>query len=283
MDPTSTKTTPPLRTVLYLPASNARALEKARTLEVDAVILDLEDAVAPDRKADARLAAVSALGAVGFRAPTVLVRVNAFGTPEFAQDAAALGGTKAPVLLPKVEDAAALAGAREALGPRPFWAMIETCLGVVEASRIARAGREFGLEAFVAGANDLASELGCRLGDNRAPLQTSLQTILLAARAGGLAALDSVYNAIGDPEGLRREAEEGARLGFDGKTLIHPSQIEICRRAFSPDADEIAWAEKIVAAFADPANGAVNALAIDGRMFERLHLPGARRTLARAG
>ena len=271
-----------LRSALFLPASNPRALAKARTLPADAVILDLEDAVAPDAKAIARQAAVAAIHEGGFGARVLVVRTNGLDTPYATDDLAALATTRpAAVLIPKVDDVATLAAARAALGPGvPLWAMIETCRGILSLGSIAGAATGLGLTALVAGTNDLAKEM--RLPSPAAPealLPLRVQ-IIVAARSAGLIALDGVCNALDAPERLAAECAEGRRLGFDGKTLIHPNQIAAANMGFGPDAAEIAWARRIVAAFADPTQAALGAIRLDGQMVERLHLAQAERILS---
>lgn len=272
----------PRRSALYLPASNARAIEKARGLACDVVILDLEDAVAPEMKDAARDAAVAAVRDGGFGHRELVVRVNALDTPWAADDLAALRAA-APdaVLLPKVSDVETLAAARAALGGAvPLWAMIETARGIVDLPAIADAARDTGLTAFVVGTNDLAKELRCRPGTTRAPLLPTLTQIVLAARMAGLVVLDGVINVLDDAEAIAAECRQGLDWGFDGKTLIHPAQIAPANAVFSPDAGAVAWAQAVVAAFDDPANATRGALRVQGQMVERLHLDEARRTLA---
>ncbi|WP_294273959.1 CoA ester lyase [uncultured Sphingomonas sp.] len=273
-----------LRSALFLPASNPRAIAKARTLPSDAVILDLEDAVAPDAKAMAREAAVAAIREGGFGERVLVVRTNGPDTPHAADDLAALAETRpAAVLIPKVDDVATLAAARAALGPDvPLWAMIETCRGILSLGAIARSATELGLTALVAGTNDLAKDM--RLPSPPAPealLPLRVQ-IVVAARSVGLVALDGVCNALDAPERLAAECAEGRRLGFDGKTLIHPNQIAAANAGFGPDEAEIAWAQRVVEAFTDPAQAALGAIRLDGQMVERLHLAEAERILALA-
>lgn len=270
----------PRRSALYLPASNPRAIEKARTLPADVIILDLEDAVAPEAKAQARKAAVAAIARGGFAPRELVVRVNALQTPWGEADLEALAATPPDaILIPKV----ATHGDLTAVGGRAphisLWAMIETPAAILHLGAIAAAP---GLAALVMGPNDLASELGATPGADRIPLHPALALTVAAARAHGLAALDGVYNAIDDNSGFAAEAAQGAAFGFDGKTLIHPRQIELCNAAFSPSPDAVAQARAIVAAFADPANADKGAIRLDGRMVERLHLAAAHRTLARA-
>ena len=271
------------RSALFLPASNPRAIAKARTLACDAVILDLEDAVAPEGKADARAAALAAV-AEGFGARERVVRANALGSEWGEADLRALRGAPVDaVLLPKVSDASVLARARAMLGEGPaLWAMVETAAALVHLPAIAAAAGGAGLTVLVAGTNDLAAELRCRPGEDRAPLVPALAAIVAAARAYGLVALDGVSNAVDDAARVARECEAGRDLGFDGKTLIHPSQIGPANRAFSPSAEEVADASAVIAAFdALDARGR-GAIRVSGRMIELLHLEDARRTVALA-
>lgn len=271
-----------LRSALFLPASNPRAIAKSRQLNSDAVILDLEDAVAPEAKAAARDSAVAAVREGGFGKRLLVVRSNGLDTPWAADDLAALAAVRpAAVLIPKVDDVATLAAARQALGPGvPLWAMIETCRGLLSLGALAGAAAELGLTCLVAGTNDLAKEM--RLPSPPAPeaLRPLRVQIVVAARAAGLIALDGVCNAIDAPERLAEECAEGRRLGFDGKTLIHPSQINAAHHGFGPSEAEIAWARKVVAAFAEPAHAGLGAIRLDGQMVERLHLADAERVLA---
>lgn len=268
----------PRRSALFMPASNPRAMEKARSLPCDVIILDLEDAVAPEAKGDARAAAVAALRAGGFGSREVVARVNGLDTEWGADDLAALRDVAVDgVLLPKVSGPEMLAEARAAVDA-PIWAMIETCRAMLNLREIVEAGPA----VLVAGTNDLAKEMRCRPGTDRAPLVPSLAQIVVAARAGGAAALDGVSNVIDDPEAVAAECGQGLALGFDGKTLIHPSQVEPANRVFTPNADEVAWAEKVAAAFELPEHQSRGAIRVEGRMVERLHLEEARRTLASA-
>lgn len=266
--------TPQPRSVLFVPATNARALEKARGLACDAVVIDLEDAVGPADKEAARAAAVAALPAFEGRAA---VRINGADTPWGAADLRALASSAAMALvLPKTGSGADV---RWAAGQGlSLWAMIETLSGVVQLPEIAA---EPGLTALVLGQNDLAAEMGARPGPDRTPLHLAMSLIVTHARNRGLIALDGVYNAFQDAEGFETECRQGRAFGFHGKTLIHPSQIAPANAAFSPDAAEIAWAEAVVSAYAQPGAGDAGVLRIDGRMVERLHLEQARRTLAR--
>lgn len=266
--------TPEPRSVLFVPATNARALEKARDLDCDAVVIDLEDAVGPADKEAARRAAVTALPAFGGRAA---VRINGAETPWGAADLQALAGSQAMALvLPKTGSPADV---RWAAGRGlAVWAMIETLSGVADIAEIAA---EPGLAALILGQNDLAAEMGAKPGPDRAPLHLAMSLIVTHARRRGLIALDGVYNAFQDAQGFEAECRQGRAFGFHGKTLIHPSQIQPAHAAFSPDAAEIAWAEAVVSAYAQPGAEDAGVLRIDGRMVERLHLEQARNTLAR--
>ncbi len=269
----------PRRSALYVPAANARAIDKARALACDMVILDLEDSVAPEAKAAARDQAVRAIGEGGFSGKEVIVRVNGEG-PWAADDLTAVLGSGAEgVLAPKVghpstisrySDRIAAAGA-----PIRLWAMIETCSGVLDVRAIAAAGGA--LAGVVVGTNDLVTELRARPTADRRPLQPFLAQIVAAARESGLVALDGVYGELEDLTGFEAECRQGTEFGFDGKTLIHPSQIEPCNRIYAPSPEEVAWAEAVVAAFAD-ARGK-GAIRLRGRMVERLHLRDAERLL----
>lgn len=278
----------PRRSVLYLPASNPRALAKARTLNCDAVILDLEDAVAPEAKAVARAAALEAVGEGGWGRREVVVRVNALDTPWGAEDlAAVVAATPDVVLVPKVETVADLARYELRLADAParvaLWAMVETGRSLFALADLAAAAAGTRLAGLVLGANDLAKELGWRATPGRQPFHWALSATTAAARTAGLVALDGVYNALDDAEGLEAECRQGADWGFDGKTLIHPDQVAPCNRAFSPSDAELAHANAVVAAFARPENAGRGAIRVDGRMAERLHLRQAQATLARAG
>ena len=269
----------PRRSALFMPASNARAIEKARALECDVVILDLEDAVAPEMKVAAREQAVAA-GGFGHR--EFVIRANAAETEWGADDLAAIAGA-APdaVLLPKVSDAATLIAARAALGPGPaLWAMIETARALVDLTAIATTAHTTGLTALVAGTNDLAKELRLRPGADRAPLLPHLAQIVLVARMAGLAVLDGVTNVLDDESAIEAECRQGLAWGFDGKTLIHPAQIAPANRVFTPAESEVAWAREIVAAFAEADHTGKGAIRVSGKMVERLHLEEAERTLA---
>jgi len=276
---------PRRRSALYVPGSNTRALEKARTLPCDVLIVDLEDAVAPEAKLAAREQAVAAVGSGGFSATEVVIRINGFDT-EWGRDDLAAASLAQPsaILLPKVEHVDTLREATALLADSPqiaLWAMIETPRAMLRLDAIAASGAP--LRCLVAGTNDLVKETGIEVDVERRALQPGLFQLVMAARAYGLAVLDGVYNDIDDLEGLARQCRQAREFGFDGKTLIHPKQIEPCHSAFVPDAASVAAARRIVAAFADPANAGRGALRVDGRMVERLHLVQAQRTLALAG
>lgn len=267
------------RSVLFLPASNARALAKARTLDCDVVALDLEDAVAPEMKAEARAAAVAAVSEGGFGRRELVVRINTLESGFGAEDCLALRGRGVAVLLPKVNDAADVGRYAGLLEGAPIWAMVETARAALDPAGLAGAR---GLAALVAGTNDLAKELRARPGPDRLPLLGFLASMVAAARAHGLAVIDGVCNAIDDAERLAAECAQGAAFGFDGKSLIHPAQIAAANAAFAPGAEEIARARRIVAAFADPVNADKGAIRLENAMVERLHLVQAEQLLATA-
>jgi citrate lyase subunit beta/citryl-CoA lyase len=247
------------------------------------VILDLEDAVSPDEKDRARRQVVDEVRAGGFGTRELVVRINALDTPWGADDAAAVRAIGADaVLVPKMASVAELAAVRAALGEDgpPVWGMIETCAGVLALPALAAAAGEMRLAALVAGTNDLAKEMRCRPGTERMPLIPALAGIVMAARAAGIVALDGVCNALDAPDRLAAECAQGAALGFDGKTLIHPAQIDAARRAFGPSAEELAWARAVIAAFAAPENADKGAIRLDGQMIERLHLAEAEAMVA---
>lgn len=275
--------TRPLRSVLYIPASRERALEKAMSLRTDAIIFDLEDAVAPEEKPAARDLLVRTLAERDYGARMRIVRVNGADTPWGADDLAALAGAGVEaVLLPKVgsgEDVAAVAAQLNSDAATQIWAMMETPAGVMTAGEIARAPRMGG---FVMGTNDLAKDLGTRFRADRLPMMTSLQTCLLAARAAGIACIDGVYNAFKDEDGLRAECVQGRDLGMDGKTLIHPAQLAIANEVFAPAEDEIDTARRQIAAFDEAQARGEGVAVLDGKIVENLHVATAKATLARA-
>ncbi|HUE47100.1 MAG TPA: CoA ester lyase [Aestuariivirgaceae bacterium] len=275
----------PRRSVLYMPGANARALEKARGLAADCLILDLEDAVAPDAKADARERVVEAVKARGFGPREVVIRINAIETQWGLADleAAVAAGPDA-ILIPKVSrpgdivSAAKILAARQAPPEMKLWAMMETPAAILDAAAIAASGNR--LACFVLGTNDLLKETRARPDARRFAVIPWLSTCVLAARANGLDVLDGVYNDFKDEAGLRAECDQGRSLGMDGKTLIHPSQIAVCNEIFSPSDDEIAWSRNIIAAFDRLENSGAGVITLEGRMVERLHLEMARRTVA---
>jgi len=272
------------RSALYLPASNARAIAKARTLACDVVILDLEDAVAPEEKVAARLAAVAAAGEGGFGDRLLVARVNGHDTPWGADDlrAVATAGFDA-VLVPKVSSADDIRRYAAALGCRAqLWAMIETCASVFALDTIAATARDTPLSGLVMGTNDLAKEMRVRPDAARTPFLPFLSFAVAAARAAGLIALDGVFNELDDPDCLAAACAQSVAFGFDGRTLIHPAQIAACNAAFTPTAAELAQAHAIIDAFGAPANANKGAVRVNSAMVERLHLAQARRTVATA-
>jgi citrate lyase subunit beta/citryl-CoA lyase len=276
----------PRRSVLYLPASNAKAIAKSRTLDCDVVILDLEDAVAPDAKLMARDQAIAAATEGGFGERELVIRVNGldteWGKTDFEQVAAA---NPDAILVPKVSAASDIETYASLLGDRPIplWAMVETAISLFRLEEIAAMARQTSLSAFVVGTNDLAKEIGAQLDVLRAPFVGALGLAVAAARAHGLAIIDGVYNDLADDEGFLVQARQAVAFGFDGKTLIHPRQIDLCHEAFTPDDAAVDWARQIINAFDQPDNQAKGAIQIDGKMVERLHLVQAQRTIALAG
>ena len=269
----------PLRSALYLPAANARALDKSRSLPVDALIFDLEDAVAPDEKPAARALLVGELQKGGYDPRLRMVRINALDTPWGHDDAAAVdpAATDA-ILLPKVNGPADL-DALAALTALPIWAMMETPRGILNAAAIAAHPR---LGGMVMGTNDLANDIGSRTTPHREPLMMALQTCVMAARTFGLPILDGVFNAFKDTAGLTDESEQGRDMGFDGKTLIHPAQIATANAAFAPTDADIALARRRIAAFEEATRMGKGIAVVDGRIVEGLHIVTAKATLARA-
>ncbi len=277
----------PRRSVLYLPATNERAWARVRELRADVLLFDLEDGVDVARKADARSLLAREFSRGGFEPRETIVRVNGLGTPWFEDDIALVAGLPCDgVCLPKVDSPAEVTAAAAALAragapdERALWLMIETPRGVLDAAAIAAASPRN--RALVAGTSDLSKELRVRPGAGREELAVALQTIVLAARAHGLAALDGVHLAIDDHDGLVRQCGDGRRLGFDGKTLIHPRQIATANRAFAPAEDEIAWAERVVAAHEKARALGQGVAVLEGKLIEALHVDDARRTLALA-
>ncbi len=282
----------PRRSALYVPGSNTRALAKSRTLDADALIFDLEDAVAPGDKADARDAVVRAVVEGGFGFRDCVVRINALDTPWGQDDlAAAAGFAPDAILLPKVSsplqvlEAARILATVGAAEKVRLWAMVETPAAVLGIADIARTGADPSsrLDVLVMGTNDLAKDLRLRVGPGREPLQVWLAISVAAARCYGLDILDGVFNGLDDPDGLAAEARQGRDFGMDGKTCIHPGQIAACNDAFSPQPAELAWARRTVAAFDGLEGAGLNVMRIDGQMVERLHAEAARRLLAMEG
>lgn len=269
-----------VRSLLYIPASNARALEKAKTLATDAIIFDLEDAVAPDEKDAARAALTEALKAGGYGRRMRIVRINALATDWGQADVAALKAASFDaVLLPKVESAQDVAALAALLPNVSIWAMIETPFGVLRAEEIAA---HPALDGFVMGTNDLAKELRSLARADRLPLMFSLQGAVLAARAHGILAIDGVYNAFKDEAGLAAECAQGRALGFDGKTLIHPAQLALANAAFSPRSEEITLAERQIEAYQTAKAAGQGVAVLDGSIVENLHVVTARQILAQA-
>lgn len=270
----------PRRSVLYMPGANERALEKAKTLPADALILDLEDAVAPDAKVAARERVCAAVGSYGRR--EVTIRVNALDTPWHADDLRAVGAAgPAAVVVPKVGSAADVRAIEAAL-PEPvaIWAMIETPAAVLRCAEIAAASSR--LTVLVLGTNDLAKELQATPGPGRAPLLAALSSCVLAARATGRVILDGVYNDVRDLAGFETECLQGRDFGFDGKTLIHPGQLEPCNRIFAPSPEDVSRSRTIIEAFENAQREGRGVVTVDGQMIENLHVDNARRILALA-
>jgi len=279
----------PRRSLLFMPGSNARALEKARNLAADCLILDLEDSVAPDAKAKAREQIAAAIAAKGFGRREIWVRTNSLDTPWWKDDVAMAGKAKPDgILVPKistVDDLAAIGALLAELGADPsikVWAMIETARAVLDADKLAAHARDpkTRLAGFVFGPNDIARETRIRMLPGRAAMIPMITHCILAAHAHGLEMLDGPYSDFSNKEGFAEECAQGRDLGFDGKTLIHPSQIEACNTVFTPPAQEVAEARRIVEAFDLPENAARGAIQLDGRMVERLHADMAKRTIA---
>jgi citrate lyase subunit beta/citryl-CoA lyase len=270
-----------------MPGANAKALEKAKTLPADVLIFDLEDAVAPEAKDDARAAVVNALSGGGYGKREIVVRVNGLNTPWARADiAAAVKAGPNAILVPKVNTPADVAAADAALNdagaPRDLalWAMIESPRAILEIAAIAAQARSGRLACFVMGTNDLAKEMRCQQTPDRAPFLAALSLTVMAARAEDLTVIDGVYNDIPNADGFAAICQQGVALGFDGKTLIHPNQVDACNAIFAPPAEEVAHARAVIAAFADPANAGKGVLKVDGKMTELLHLEIARRTVA---
>ncbi|SNR25280.1 CoA ester lyase [Paracoccus sediminis] len=269
----------PYRSVLYIPAANARAMEKAQTLPADAIIFDLEDAVAPGEKPAARDALAAGL-ANDYGRRARIVRINGLSTEWGQDDARFCAGLDADaVLIPKVDGPADLDRVADLIPDLPLWAMMETPLGMLNAAAIAAHPR---LEGMVMGTNDLAKELGSRFRPDRLPMQAGLGLCLLAAKAHGKVIVDGVFNAFKDEDGLRAECEQGRDMGFDGKTLIHPAQLAIANDTFAPTDAEIDLARRQIDAFQAAAAEGKGVAVVDGKIVENLHVETARKTLDRA-
>ena len=279
----------PRRSVLYMPGINQRALEKAKTIAADSLILDLEDSVAPDAKEQARDMVHAAVRGGGYGARELVIRVNALETPWGADDlkAAAQSGCDA-ILVPKVGrpgdvvSAAKVVRAAGAPAELELWAMMETPASILNAREIAALGDDLSINftCLIMGTNDLLKESRAQALGERFAVVPWLAMTIVAARAHGLDVIDGVYNNFKDEDGLREECLQGRTLGMDGKTLIHPSQVAPCNEIFSPSTDEVDWARKIIAAFALPENASQGVITIEGRMVERLHEVMAQRTVA---
>lgn len=271
---------PLYRSLLYIPASRPRAIDKARNLATDAIIFDLEDAVAPNEKVNARSALAEELAKGGYGHRQRIVRINGLDTEWGADDARAVAEMECDgVLLPKVDGGAHVEALAELVPGKPIWCMMETPRGVLNALEIADCETVAG---FVLGTNDLAKEVGCETGGDRMAMMSALQYCLTAARAAGIVCVDGVYNAFKDEDGLQAECAQGRTLGMDGKTLIHPAQLEIANRVFAPSDDQVALAERQIEAF-DAALAKGEAVAVvDGKIVESLHVETARTVLAKA-
>jgi citrate lyase subunit beta / citryl-CoA lyase len=279
----------PRRSLLFMPGSNARALEKARNLPADGIILDLEDSVAPDAKAMARDQISKAIAAKGFGKREILIRINSLDTPWWIDDIAMAGKARPDgILVPKVssvEDIATIAGRLGEIGADAsiqVWAMIETARAVLHAEELAATSRDpkTRLAGFMFGPNDISRETRIRMQPGRAAMLPMITHCMLATRAYGLEIFDGPYSEIGNIDGFGQECAQGRDLGFDGKTLIHPGQIEACNAIFTPPAEEVARARRIIAAFEQPENASRGVIQLDGGMVERLHADMARRTIA---
>lgn len=275
----------PRRSVLYMPGANERALEKAQTIPADALILDLEDAVAPDAKVDARQRVCEAARSGAYGQRELAIRANGIGTPWHDDDLAAIAAAGPhAVLIPKVSSPADVHSIEQALetGAAPdhtrIWAMLETPTAILGAHDIASCSDR--LAVLVMGTNDLVKELQATHVPGRQPLMHGLGQCLMAARAAGKPILDGVYNDIKDEAGFLSECEQGRDMGFDGKTLIHPSQVEPCNRTFAPTPEEVGHAQQVIAAFEEAQRDGRGVVTVDGRMVENLHVDQARRTLA---
>lgn len=277
----------PRRSVLYMPGSNARAMEKAREIPADALILDLEDAVAPDAKEEARAQVVAAVKAGGYGKREIAIRVNGLDTPWGMDDIkAAVAAKPDAILVPKINSAEDVARADKALGDAgaapalQLWCMIETPLAILNIQSIAAKVSSSRMTLWVMGTNDIAKELRAAHTPDRVPMLASLGLSVIAARAYGIVILDGVYNDIKNEPGFAAICEQGRDMGFDGKTLIHPSQVAPCNTIFSPDPETVAFARKTIEAFQAPENKGKGVLKVDGKMVEILHAEIAKRTVA---
>ena len=277
----------PRRSCLYMPASNTRALEKARSIAADTIIIDLEDAVAPEEKISARAAAAQMVSQKPYGHREVVVRVNAPDTPWGTDDISAIVAAKPDaILFPKITDPEGIVIASKAMDQgraspdMALWVMIETSAAILNMADIGAAAKGTRLSTFVMGTNDLAKEFRARLKPGRAAFHSALQLSLVAARANDLTAIDGVFNDISDEAGLAAECRQGREFGFDGKTLIHPAQIGICNEIFAPSREEVSEARGIVEGFANPDNSGKGVIKVNGKMTELLHLVDAKRTLA---
>jgi (3S)-malyl-CoA thioesterase len=269
----------PLRSVLYIPGSKPRALDKARGLPADAIIFDLEDAVIPEEKITARATLAEALKTGGYGSRMKIIRINGLDTEWGADDAKAAKDMGADaILLPKVNTPADLDALAALVGDVPLWAMMETPIGMLNAAAIAAHTQ---LHGMVMGTNDLAKDLQTRFRADRLPLMAGLGLCVLAGKAHGVALIDGVYNAFKDDEGLRLESDQGRDMGFDGKTLIHPAQLEVANEAFSPSEAEVEVARRQIAAFEECEATGQGVAVVDGKIVENLHVATARETLAK--
>lgn len=275
-----TQTARPFRSVLYIPGSKERALEKAKTLPVDAIIFDLEDAVAVEEKANARETLAAALTAGGYGTRMRIVRINGLDTEWGQADAKAAAAMDCDaVLLPKVESAAQVDALAALVCDKPIWAMMETPRGMINAPDIAAHPQ---MQGFVMGTNDLAKEMNTRFRADRLPMMAGLGLSLLAAKAEGIVIVDGVYNAFKDDAGLKAECDQGRDMGFDGKTLIHPAQVDIANAAFAPSEAEVDLARRQIAAFEAAEASGQGVAVVDGKIVENLHVATAKATLAKA-
>ncbi|MDF1719639.1 MAG: CoA ester lyase [Minwuia sp.] len=277
----------PRRSVLYMPGSNTRAMEKAKTIAADAIILDLEDAVSPDAKATARQQIGDALAGGGYGRREMIVRINGQDTPWGADDMAAIATSGADaILVPKINDAEtvqSLVAAMDKAGApasMALWCMMETPIGILNAKEIAAASSR--VAVWVMGTNDIAKDTGALHTPMRLPMITAMGICMLAARAYGIQILDGVYNDIKDEDGFRDICQQGLELGFDGKTLIHPSQVAPCNDVFSPTEAQLEMASRIVAGFEEAQREGKGVVTVDGRMIENLHVEQAKKQLALA-